>query len=1146
MALVLLMSGIAVALDWTDLNAHQDGVTEQIQSDAWGQYYNPDESTGTGVFAPFLRTQSSSGLQHGYNSDEWTSGLEYETKTDPHTHSLLLGEIPIVDIDGNGTMAYEIVADWNEPNSADEITLEQLEMFCVQSGEAIDGTNIGTYGYPYGVDGFQSGTDSVDAVWGEPWFQLSDGSPLMLLDHNTGSGHGDFKLFVDVNNLPSGCETDDHIVVWTGWDEVSGGFTEWGLLTVPTVDVVKTLDITWEDEYSWSIDKKVKLSSDTLFEADDAAEVVLFDGGSALFDYQVDVNQTYDKVNWAFSGEITVSEAAPPNKGRNITLEDTLTYPVGDDDGTSTVHVDITACDNGTITGGIAIVQLKGSPASVTCQYSGVLPQDFNPDRVDEVFNTVDASYLVGKGNNVVSEAIEYSAIDTDGPASAGLSDVSDPETVTVDDDMYAGVSDAPDATSVSVTTTFDYSVPRSCSDVVWDGDTGSKTIVNTASLDIGASDDASAQVTCYKLGITKDVTPEFTRTWDWSIDKKVKLSSDALFEADDAAEAVLFDGGSTSFDYQVVATNNGSTDSGHQIDVTVTVTNPAPVDATGVAIDDGLAGIDLSCDWSTAGTVPAGGTVTCTADDQSSSTDVTTNTAKVTVAATEHDSAIATWNWNTPTDKVDEEVIVDDDTYTSPGVSGAPDGITKIASTTTFDYSVPRSCSDVVWDGDTGSKTIVNTASLDIGASDDASAQVTCYKLGITKDVTPEFTRTWDWSIDKKVKLSSDALFEADDAAEAVLFDGGSTSFDYQVVATNNGSTDSGHQIDVTVTVTNPAPVDATGVAIDDGLAGIDLSCDWSTAGTVPAGGTVTCTADDQSSSTDVTTNTAKVTVAATEHDSAIATWNWNTPTDKVDETVAVKDIFEDEVPTDVDLTSRLVPQPATVTWTGEGQGATFTLTTILSMDLQHIPDYQLRCGENIITNNVELWGDGTLAPIAVDDDTVVVNVLCAEACTLTQGYWKTHSAAGPKGWHDEYLAGDLWKHRDETWDSLPVWDGSAWIVGDETSMFFLSGQKYWEVQWTAPKGNAYYNLAHQYIAAKLNVVANSGMEPVPPLVAQAIADAEGLFTKYTPDEASALKGKKAKEWRDLASLLGSFNEGGEGWAHCDEVPDEVINNTI
>ena len=60
---------------------------------------------------------------------------------------------------------------------------------------------------------------------------------------------------------------------------------------------------------------------------------------------------------------------------------------------------------------------------------------------------------------------------------------------------------------------------------------------------------------------------------------------------------------------------------------------------------------------------------------------------------------------------------------------------------------------------------------------------------------------------------------------------------------------------------------------------------------------------------------------------------------------------------------------------------------------------------------------------------------------CTLTSGYWKTHSEFGPAPYND-------------TWAQLP--NGAS-------TTFFLSGKTYYQVLWTpAFMGNSYYILAH------------------------------------------------------------------------------------
>jgi hypothetical protein len=149
-------------------------------------------------------------------------------------------------------------------------------------------------------------------------------------------------------------------------------------------------------------------------------------------------------------------------------------------------------------------------------------------------------------------------------------------------------------------------------------------------------------------------------------------------------------------------------------------------------------------------------------------------------------------------------------------------------------------------------------------------------------------------------------------------------------------------------------------------------------------------------------------------------------------------------------------------------------------------------------------------------DDANITVDA-CDFGCTFTQGYWKTHAIYAPKP--------QFAKKRDATWD----------MVGAqaENTTFYLSGTSWINVFHTPPKGNAYYNLAHQYMAAKLNVY---GGASVPASVATAIANAETWFSLYPPSH-SFWKSNKGQVTQ-AAGVLGSYNEGATGPGHCSEAP--------
>ena len=149
---------------------------------------------------------------------------------------------------------------------------------------------------------------------------------------------------------------------------------------------------------------------------------------------------------------------------------------------------------------------------------------------------------------------------------------------------------------------------------------------------------------------------------------------------------------------------------------------------------------------------------------------------------------------------------------------------------------------------------------------------------------------------------------------------------------------------------------------------------------------------------------------------------------------------------------------------------------------------------------------------PVPQESETTL-QLKCA-TCTLTPGYWKTHSEYGPSSY-------------DDTWSKLSNGANTA---------FFLSGQSFYAVLWTPPKGNVYYILAHAFIAAQLNDLAGADFEDAQ----DAFDAAQVLFNTYTPEEASALKGSDKTEWTNLATVLDDYNNGLIGPGHC---PDYQFN---
>ena len=137
---------------------------------------------------------------------------------------------------------------------------------------------------------------------------------------------------------------------------------------------------------------------------------------------------------------------------------------------------------------------------------------------------------------------------------------------------------------------------------------------------------------------------------------------------------------------------------------------------------------------------------------------------------------------------------------------------------------------------------------------------------------------------------------------------------------------------------------------------------------------------------------------------------------------------------------------------------------------------------------------------------------------CTLTVGYWKTHSKYGPASYDSGWISQDYQQ------------DMADWN-------YRSSGYTFYQVLSTPPKGgNAWYILAAQHIAAKLTW--SSGRVPfLPDGVYDAWVTAENLLATYTPAQIGALKGNAPlrQQFLSLAAILANFNEGNVPlYPHC------------
>ncbi len=351
-------------------------------------------------------------------------------------------------------------------------------------------------------------------------------------------------------------------------------------------------------------------------------------------------------------------------------------------------------------------------------------------------------------------------------------------------------------------------------------------------------------------------------------------------------------------------------------------------------------------------------------------------------------------------------------------------------------------------------------------------------YEVEVTKSAATSFTRNFAWAIDKTSPTTT--LLLATGQVQVVP---------YTVVVTTTGYSDYDFAVSGTITVTNPAPIAATIESVNDAMGDLAAAVDCGTAFplVLAPGQTLSCSyvsaLPDATSRTNVATVVTSGLVggnlaqAAVEFAAASVT--------NVDDCVDVNDSMTGPLGHVCTATS---PQTFFYTANVGPYGAERCTTT---QQADNVASFVAASGEA----GSDTWS-------------IPVSVVCAPVgCTLTQGYWKTHSSYGPAPYDDNW----------------------AQLSSGADTPFFNTGKSWYQVFWTAPAGNAYYNLAHQFMAASLNVL--NGADAA--IVTGQLASAAEILSAYTP---STLPNRMRSTVLSLASLLDAYNNGSIGPGHCSE----------
>ncbi|MEN6570795.1 MAG: hypothetical protein ABFD24_03040 [Anaerolineaceae bacterium] len=605
--------------------------------------------------------------------------------------------------------------------------------------------------------------------------------------------------------------------------------------------VEKTAAGTFNRTYLWEISKGV-----------DETTVNIANGGTATFNYTVDVNQTgFTDSGWTLSGTITIHN---PNDWEDVTLSSLAD-----------------AVDNGgtcTVAAGPYVIPKSGSlGVTYSCSFASA------PSSLTGT-NTATAGW-----NKATYFTPNNSAQGSHGFTLAQLGATN--KTINVTDTLGGalGTVTANDGTPYA-TAQFTYShdfsgVGGTCTD--YD---------NTATITETGQNDSKTVTVCVGLDLTvaKTATGTFHRSYLWEINKNV-----------DQTTINIASGGLATFNYSVTVNQTGFTDSAWVLEGTITLGNPNDWEA--ITLTDLTDAVDNGGTCSVVPgpyNVPASGTLdvsySCSyASAPSSYTGTNTATASWDAAAAHTPSGSANGSHGftmTISGTTNKTVNVTDTLGGALGSVTATDG-TPYASQT-FNYS-----HDFAGIGGTCTN-YDNTATITETAQSDSKTVTVCVGLDltVTKTATPTFTRTYTWQIAKGVERNLIAQVA------------GQATFDYTVTVTQLGFVDSDWMITGTITVSNPNDWEAITADITDSVnIGGDADCAVTNGAgvSIPASGSVTrnytCTFTSKPLYTGTNTGTATW-VAATYHTpngsaNGTAPISFSSPTE-VNKTVTITDNFE------------------------------------------------------------------------------------------------------------------------------------------------------------------------------------------------------------------------------------------------------------
>jgi hypothetical protein len=185
-----------------DLAVNESGtVTPALGSITTFERYDPDHSTGTGVFQPFVRIQGK-GVEKGYNTD---GSVEFQTKSGRWTHSIKLGDIYV----SEGSFVFLLDINQSQGGEGEYLSLDVMEIYLSASPN---------------LDSYSSGLGTLIYDLGDNWIKIDNTL------FKPGSGTGDMRVLIPENPA---WDKDLYLYLYSefggnGGFSANSGFEEWG------------------------------------------------------------------------------------------------------------------------------------------------------------------------------------------------------------------------------------------------------------------------------------------------------------------------------------------------------------------------------------------------------------------------------------------------------------------------------------------------------------------------------------------------------------------------------------------------------------------------------------------------------------------------------------------------------------------------------------------------------------------------------------------------------------------------------------------------------------------------------------------------------------------------------------------------------